>query len=191
MSNLRKQILSKTLPPIGPPSRKASSEQARRSAASTRNYTPIEWNNYFDDKRFITIEQNTFCLYSCHSKDSSTPVLFFLHGGGFSGLSWAVLSKTVTNLIQCQCIAMDIRGHGETKTIDENDLRIETITNDVCQILHHLFPDEQKPPIFLLGHSMGGALAVHVAKECPTMISALCVIDVVEGEEELFILVRR
>jgi len=28
---------------------------------------------------------------------------------------------------------------------------------------------------------MGGALAVHVAKECPSMINALCVIDVVEG----------
>ncbi|CAF5163807.1 unnamed protein product, partial [Rotaria sp. Silwood1] len=28
---------------------------------------------------------------------------------------------------------------------------------------------------------MSGALAVHVAKECPSMIDALCVIDVVEG----------
>lgn len=30
---------------------------------------------------------------------------------------------------------------------------------------------------------LGGALAVHVAKECPSMINALCVIDVVEGEK--------
>jgi hypothetical protein len=26
-------------------------------------------------------------------------------------------------------------------------------------------------------------LAVHVAKECPSMVDALCVIDVVEGRE--------
>ena len=182
MSNLRKQILSKTLPPIGPPSsRKSSSDQQKRSATSTRNYTPVEWNAYFDDKRFLTIDQNTFCVYSCHHQDSSTPVLFFLHGGGFSGLSWAVLSKTITNLIRCQCLAMDIRGHGESKTTDETDLTMETMTNDVCQILHHLFPDDDRPPIFLIGHSMGGALAVHVAQQCSTMISALCVIDVVEG----------
>jgi len=32
----------------------------------------------------------------------------------------------------------------------------------------------------------GGALAVHVAKECPSMIKALCVIDVVEGEKTSF-----
>ena len=182
MSNLRKQILSKTLPPIGPSSsRRSSSDAQKKSAASLRNYTPIEWNNFFEEKRFLTIEENTFCLYSRNTRDSSAPVLFFLHGGGFSGLSWAVLSKAVTDLVQCQWRAIYIRGHGETKTTDENDLRIETITNDICQILYHLYSEDNKPPIFLVGHSMGGALAVHVAKECPTMIDALCVIDVVEG----------
>jgi protein phosphatase methylesterase 1 len=186
MSNLRKQILSKTLPPIGPSSsKKLSSDNPKKSLLSIRNYTPIEWNTYFDDKHFLTIEKNTFCLYSRHTNDSFAPVLFFLHGGGFSGLSWAILSKAVTNLVQCQCIALDIRGHGETKTTDDNDLRIETITNDVCQILHHLYQEDNKPSIFLIGHSMGGALAVHVAKECPTMINALCVIDVVEGRRRI------
>jgi protein phosphatase methylesterase 1 len=104
MSNLRTQILSKTLPPIGPlSSKKLSSDNKKKSPLSTRNYTPIEWNIYFDDKRFITIDKNTFCLYSRNTNDSLSPVLFFLHGGGFSGLSWAVLSKAVTDLVQCQC----------------------------------------------------------------------------------------
>ncbi|CAF4515566.1 unnamed protein product, partial [Rotaria magnacalcarata] len=74
---------------------------------------------------------------------------------GFSGLSWALMSKAVTNLVRCQCIAVDIRGHGETKTTDESDLSIETLTNDICQILHYLFNEENKTPIFLIGHSMG------------------------------------
>ncbi|CAF0773639.1 unnamed protein product [Adineta steineri] len=183
MSNLRKQILSKTLPPIGPSSssKKLSSDNQKKSPSSTRNYTPIEWNTYFDDKRYITIDKNTFCLYSRNTNDSLSPILFFLHGGGFSGLSWAVLSKAVTNLVRCQCIAIDIRGHGETRTTDESDLSIEVLTNDICQILHHLYNEDNKPPVFLIGHSMGGALAVHVAKEYPSMINALCVIDVVEG----------
>ncbi|CAF0879323.1 unnamed protein product [Rotaria sp. Silwood1] len=181
MSNLRKQIFSKTLPPIGPSSSKKLSSDNQKKASSIRNYTPIEWNTYFNDKRYITIDKNIFCLYSRNTNDLSSPVLFFLHGGGFSGLSWALMSKAVTNLVQCQCIAIDIRGHGETKTTDDNDLSIETLTNDICQILRHLFNEDNKPPIFLIGHSMGGALAVHVAKECPSMIDALCVIDVVEG----------
>jgi protein phosphatase methylesterase 1 len=159
MSNLRKQILSKTLPPIDPSSssskRSSSSDNQKKSLSSIRNYTPIEWNQYFDDKHYITIDKNTFCLYSRNTNDSLSPVLFFLHGGGFSGLSWAVLSKAITNLVRCQCIAIDIRGHGETKTTDENDLNIEILTNDVCQILHHLYNEDNAPPIFLIGHSMG------------------------------------
>ena len=156
MSNLRKQILAKSLPPLGPPSARKSSEQAKKSSLAARSYTPIEWTSYFDDKRHITIDDNTFCLYTRHADESSAPVLFFLHGGGFSGLSWAVLSKAVTGLVRCQCIALDIRGHGETRTTDENDLRMEVLTKDVCQILHKLYPEEnQAPPIFLIGHSMG------------------------------------
>ena len=157
MSNLRKQILSKTLPPVGPPSasRKAAAEQARKAASSTRNYTPVEWNTYFDEKRHLTIDQNTFCVYSRNTTDPSVPVLFFLHGGGFSGLSWAVLSKAVTDLVRCQCIAVDLRAHGETRTTDETDLSIDVLTNDVSRILHHLYSEESKPPIFLIGHSMG------------------------------------
>ncbi|CAF2048731.1 unnamed protein product [Rotaria magnacalcarata] len=181
MSNLRKQMLSKSLPPIGPSSSKKLLSYNENKSSSIRNYAPIEWNTYFNDKRFITIEKNTFCVYSRTIPDSSAPILFFLHGGGFSGLSWALMSKAVTNLVRCQCIAVDIRGHGETKTTDESDLSIETLTNDICQILHYLFNEENKTPIFLIGHSMGGALAVHVAKQNATLIDALCVIDVVEG----------
>ena len=154
MSNLRKEIFSKTLPPMGPSAfKKLSSDNQKK--LTVRNYTPIEWNIYFNDKRFITIDNNKFCLYTHHTDNSLLPVLFFLHGGGFSGLTWAVLSKTITNLVQCQCIAVDIRGHGETKTTDENDLSIETLTNDICQILHYLYNENNKPLIFLIGHSMG------------------------------------
>ena len=46
-----------------------------------------------------------------------------------------------------------------------------------------LWPDISSPPIVLVGHSMGGALAVHVAaqKEAIKNFAALVVIDVVEG----------
>lgn len=155
MSNLRKQILSKSLPPIGPSSSKRLSSDNQKASSSTRNYTPIEWNTYFNDKRYITIDKNVFCVYSRNTADSSAPVLFFLHGGGFSGLSWALMSKAVTALVRCQCIAIDIRGHGDTKTTDDGDLSIETLTNDICQILRSLFNEDNKPPIFLIGHSMG------------------------------------
>lgn len=41
---------------------------------------------------------------------------------------------------------------------------------------------ESPPPIMMIGHSMGGAIAVHtaVANRVPSLLG-LCVIDVVEG----------
>lgn len=41
---------------------------------------------------------------------------------------------------------------------------------------------ESPPPIMIIGHSMGGAIAVHtaVAHHVPSLLG-LCVIDVVEG----------
>lgn len=41
---------------------------------------------------------------------------------------------------------------------------------------------ENPPPIMMIGHSMGGAIAVHTAtaNHVPSLLG-LCVIDVVEG----------
>jgi protein phosphatase methylesterase 1 len=35
-----------------------------------------------------------------------------LHGGGYSGLSWSLFVREITEIIECQCIAIDLRGHG-------------------------------------------------------------------------------
>ncbi len=42
-------------------------------------------------------------------------LFFFLHGGGFSGLTWALLSSQLVQRIECRCYCMDIRGHGSIK----------------------------------------------------------------------------
>lgn len=43
---------------------------------------------------------------------------------------------------------------------------------------------ENPPPIMMIGHSMGGAIAVHTAaaNHVPSLLG-LCVIDVVEGKK--------
>ncbi|VDP65684.1 unnamed protein product [Echinostoma caproni] len=52
---------------------------------------------------------------------------------------------------------------------------------DVIKIIFAMYPTEA-PPIILVGHSMGGAVAVHVAhKRTIPSLAGLVVIDVVEG----------
>lgn len=104
-----------------------------------------------------------------------------LHGGGYSGLSWSLFVREITEVINCQCLALDIRGHGMSKTNNELDLSADTLATDVGSVLRVMYP-ENPPNILLVGHSMGGAMAVNIAhlKLIPTLIGC-CVIDVVEG----------
>ena len=53
---------------------------------------------------------------------------------------------------------------------------------DVGDVLQAMFGEEDVPPIVLMGHSMGGAVAVRAAAEgfVPSL-AGLAVIDVVEG----------
>lgn len=53
---------------------------------------------------------------------------------------------------------------------------------DIGKVVEALY-GENPPPIMMIGHSMGGAIAVHTAaaNHVPSLLG-LCVIDVVEGK---------
>ncbi|VDK35421.1 unnamed protein product [Taenia asiatica] len=142
------------------------------------SYIPQKWNKYFNIRDDVEIASGTYRIYR---RGVEGPLLFFIHGGGFSALSWSLLSKAITEDVRCQCLAVDMRGHGDTQCKDENDYSIETLANDIIQIIFAMFPTEA-PPIILIGHSMGGAVAVHVAqKRAIPSFAGLVVVDVVEG----------
>ncbi|KFM27424.1 Protein phosphatase methylesterase 1 [Auxenochlorella protothecoides] len=113
-------------------------------------------------------------------------MLLCLHGGGYTGLSWGVLAAELRG-IQCQVVAPDLRGHGETRSPDDADLAAETLAADVAELWHVLAARRRlTTPLVLVGHSMGGAVAVWAARRileedasCP--LAGVAVIDVVEG----------
>lgn len=131
MSDLHKKVLSnslllRNLPPRVP-TNSASSDSSRRGGnKNKRDYSILPWSNYFDRIQYVeTSRENKFRVYI---KGDSGPVLFFLHGGGFSGLSWSILSSIIVKKIRCQCYSLDIRGHGDSYTSNDDDLSIETLT---------------------------------------------------------------
>lgn len=77
------------------------------------------------------------------------PVLVLLHGGGYSGLTWALFTvrktpfqkpfpslhltilnfqKEILSRINCRILAIDLRGHGETHTSEDENLSLEYMT---------------------------------------------------------------
>jgi len=98
-----------------------------------------------------------------------------LHGSNYQ--------EELTSKIECQVVAPDLRGHGESENADADDLSAERQVGDICNLYESLFGgSEKKPPMILVGHSMGGALAIHTAnaRRLPNL-QAIAVIGVVEG----------
>jgi protein phosphatase methylesterase 1 len=132
------------------------------------------------------------------------PTILLLHGGGHTAETWTLLSQELSR--HCNIIAPDLRGHGLSKTTDNSDLSMPTLVNDIVQILGELcapwvavpssrtatgtathgpqlWPDAP-PPLFIVGHSLGGALAVNLEQSGrlqPSHLLGIVVLDVVEG----------
>lgn len=176
---------SPQLPPPPPQHQHLSSDSAFSNVpdrpalqSSSGKYSPLDWTGYFDEEDDICIPdtENVFHVYKAGSKG---PVVFCLHGGGYSGLSFALSAGKIKE--KARVVAMDLRGHGKSTTDNDLDLSIETLCSDVFAVLKTMY-GESPPAIVLIGHSMGGSVAVHVAaKKTLPSLAGLVVVDVVEG----------
>jgi len=115
------------------------------------------------------------------------PTLVALHGGGYSGLTWAPFARCMEDECKCRILSVDLRGHGDTRTSDEDQMDINTLVDDVIRVIHathRVCGFTETPRIVLIGHSMGGAIAVKVSARCAELLPSLVgfvIIDVVEG----------
>ncbi|KAJ9167400.1 hypothetical protein P3X46_022055 [Hevea brasiliensis] len=146
--------------------------------SSLQKYSPLDWKEFFDREEDVCIP-NSNDVFHVYMAGSEGPVVFCLHGGGYSGLSFALSASKIKE--KARVVAIDLRGHGKTSTENDLDLSIETMSNDVLALLKEMYGDSP-PAIVLVGHSMGGSVAVHVAaKKALRSLAGLVVVDVVEG----------
>lgn len=96
-----------------------------------------------------------------------TPVVF-IHGAGGSTLTWLLQRSSFerTN----QVILIDLPGHGRSAgdPLDSIDACSETIRNTL--------EDLKTGPVHLVGHSMGGAIAMHLAATYPGFARSIILI---------------
>lgn len=156
----------------------ASRPDRPATQSSSKKFAPLDWKGYFDNEDDIPIPDSDD-VFHVYMAGTEGPVVFCLHGGGFSGLSFALSASKIKE--KARVVAMDMRGHGKSTTENETDLSIETMCNDVQAVMKAMYGDSP-PAIVLVGHSMGGSVAVHVAaKKALPSLAGLVVVDVVEG----------
>jgi 2-succinyl-6-hydroxy-2,4-cyclohexadiene-1-carboxylate synthase len=107
---------------------------------------------------------------------AGTPVTL-LHGFTQSGRSWLELISKMPE--GSQWIVPDLRGHGETRTKAGAPCSMDACTRDLAMLWDHL----GIASTHLVGYSMGGRLALHVAARRPERILSLLTIGAHAGLE--------
>lgn len=124
------------------------------------------------------IKTNTIRLY--YEKAGQGDPIVFLHGYTGSGKDWkhqvSVLSDRYTT------ITIDHRGHGQSEAPPlEEAYSINTSANDIYNVLITLGFSRY----VLVGHSMGGFMALQLTLEHPELVSALVLVDTSSGNWDL------
>ena len=99
------------------------------------------------------------------------PPLLILHGlFGASG-NWTTLARNVY-AEHFRTVAVDLRNHGRSP--HDESFSYADMTRDILDTM----ADEGIPKAHVLGHSMGGKLAMHLALEHPDRVDRLIVADI-------------
>nr|WP_040811717.1 alpha/beta hydrolase [Nocardia concava] len=106
---------------------------------------------------------------------STGPVVLALHGLTGHGRRWQRLADD--HLPDVRILAPDLRGHGRSPGVPPWDF--ETLVDDLVALLR----TESSEPVVVLGHSFGGAIAVHLARRHPELVRALVLLDPAIGLE--------
>lgn len=98
------------------------------------------------------------------------PPLVFLHGLFGSGRNWGSIARELKS--HFQVFLLDQRNHGNSPHSASHTLK------NLVADLHAWQLANVKEPIHLLGHSMGGLVAMAYALHFPQNIQSLCIVDI-------------
>ncbi len=92
--------------------------------------------------------------------------LILLHGFGLNRHIWDPICGLLQK--QCQCISPDLRGQGESD-VPEGIYTMKVMAEDILRLMDKL----QLEKAFIAGHSMGGYVALSLAKDHPDRLDGI------------------
>ncbi|MFI5777710.1 alpha/beta fold hydrolase [Nocardia sp. NPDC051570] len=104
------------------------------------------------------------------------PLVLALHGLTGHGRRWAALAAE--HLPDLRIVAPDLRGHGRSSALPP--WTFEAVVEDVAELL-----DGESAVV--VGHSFGGATAIHLAHRHPELVRALVLLDPAMGLDPEFL----
>ena len=105
---------------------------------------------------------------------SRSPVLVFIHGWLLSHCYWQPLIQLLQP--HYQCLSYDLRGFGKSISASKssNDsYNLAAYAKDLCLLLQELKIEKA----WLIGHSLGGSIALWTAELCPNIVKGVVCIN--------------
>jgi pimeloyl-ACP methyl ester carboxylesterase len=121
---------------------------------------------------FIRVDDGSLLHVRHFRANSKGPTCLLIHGYGEGGYVWDETCKTLTDF--CSVAVLDLRGHGESHKSSTGRYDLSTHVADAVRITQSLGVDR----IVLIGHSLGGQIAMRIAVEFPTLVAALVLVDI-------------
>jgi acylglycerol lipase len=119
------------------------------------------------------VKGNAPCLRWGESDAPPQAVILCIHGLGLHNASYADFGKRMSKLGYV-VYAVDMRGFGSFKDAEGKDhVDFDSCLNDIKSTLKVLHRAHSGLPVFLLGESMGGAIALHATALYPDLIDGL------------------
>ncbi len=155
------------------PGGRITSEDVERAAAE-----PADTGEVRED--VVVLGDGRTISYLVAGPPSSTP-LVFLHGLGGSRGTWENLLGDLVE--EHRVLALDLRGHGlsDKPAPAATDYSIAGLAAAVREVLSTL----TLAPSILVGHSLGGAVAIQIALDQPDLVVGLILVDSAGLGEEI------
>jgi magnesium chelatase accessory protein len=120
---------------------------------------PHNWPHR-ETSRTVAIAGHSWWVIDTGVRNDPRPTILMLHGAGGSGHSFRHL---IPELADYRLIVPDLPGQGLTNTRPGTKFGLEPMALDLMALCKSL----EVAPDWILGHSAGGALALHLAERLP------------------------
>ena len=105
-----------------------------------------------------------------HNVFGEGQTLVILHGLFGSKRNWSSIARQLSDTFRV--LTVDLRNHGESPWNDIHDY--PSMAEDVATLIK----DECSEPVCILGHSMGGKVAMYLSLVWPKLVDRLIVVDI-------------
>ncbi|MCW3116415.1 MAG: alpha/beta hydrolase [Chitinophagaceae bacterium] len=115
-----------------------------------------------------TVTVNGFRMHYVKTGDNSFPTLFFVHGSPGSWDAFSEYLKDKDLLAKYRMISIDRPGFGDSEFGNAKDLHAQSqLISPLLTLLNN------NKPVYIIGHSLGGPMAIKLAADNPGSFSAI------------------